>query len=106
MTNPSIRAELESALIEKAAGDEAFRAQLTQDPRAAIAALGVQIPAELEIQVFQETADRLCLVLPAVAETELSDDDLEGVAGGRMARRYSKEELEQTDPNLHDNPGH
>jgi len=94
------RAQLESQLIVKAAADTAFREQLLANPRKAIASIiGKELPGEIEVTVFEETPNRLCLVLPPqpapTGEIELSEADLEGVAGGRMARRYSKEELNQ-----------
>jgi len=78
------RTEITNQIISKATEDETFRSALKQNPREAIASvLGAELPEGLEITVFEETPSSLCLVLPVSAETELSDDDISGVAGGR-----------------------
>lgn len=47
----------------------------------------LQLPEELEVEVLQETTSKVYLVLPAnpaqvADQTELSEEDLERVAGG------------------------
>ena len=77
------RRQIENQLIDKASHDTAFRQALISDPRAAIEKeFGITIPGSLKLQVIEECADRLCLVLPA-AQGELSDLELESVAGGK-----------------------
>jgi len=73
-------------LIGKAREDEAFKAKLIQDPKAAIKdCLGVAVPDGIEIEVLEEKPDKLYLVLPVARDdTELSDEDLVKVAGGTM----------------------
>jgi hypothetical protein len=82
------RRDVEARLIAKAWKDEAFAGELRTDPRAAIAReLAVDIPADLEIKVLEETPTTLYLVVPpkppAAATGELTDDDLEQAAGGQ-----------------------
>ena len=44
--------------------------------------LNVTVPPSVQLEVVEETAQKLCLVLPA-AQGELSDLELEAVAGGK-----------------------
>ncbi len=79
-------AEALNQVMQKAWSDAAFKQQLIETPREALAALGVELPAHLagvNLKVVENTADILHLVLPAPPpEGELSDDELDGVAGG------------------------
>jgi len=90
------RIDLEKQLIAKSSEDAAFRQQLIANPREALAASGITLPEGVEVTVFAESPTRLCLVLPAFAN-ELTDTDLDGVAGGRdrsgqtMTRRDEKD---------------
>jgi len=71
------------AIILKAAQDEAFREALTKDPKATLEAyLGTSLPEGLKVNVVSNTATELTLVIPPSASGELSDDELEAVAGG------------------------
>lgn len=81
--------DLEAKLIEKAMADEAFKRELMSNPKAAIAKqLGQEVPAEIEIEVLEQTPTKLYLVLPmsqsAVGSSnqEMSEEQLEAVAGG------------------------
>lgn len=83
--SPSERSALD-AVVERAATDRAFRSSLLSDPRGAIQqAFGVRIPADVRIKFIEKTADvDALIVLPDLRSPtgELSDNDLEGVAGG------------------------
>ena len=69
-------------LVEKAVEDEAFRARLIADPKAAIEEeLGVTLPPGLAVEVHEEGADTAHLVLPPPRDA-LSDEQLMRVAGG------------------------
>jgi hypothetical protein len=80
------RRRLEDRLIEKARQDEAFYRALRADPRAALGQeLGGSIPEGITITVVEETPTSYYLVLPANParrSEELSDAELESVAGG------------------------
>ena len=90
-TTPT-RRELEAELVNRAWSDEAFMRELRQNPRATIErelarlapAIG-SLPSQLDIKVLEETPTTLYLVIPPkpLANTgELTDDDLDTVAGG------------------------
>ena len=73
--------ELREHLVKKATEDEAFRARLLSDPKAAIQdELDLAIPAEFTIKVYEDVADTAHLVLPPSAK--LGDADLQQAAGG------------------------
>ncbi len=80
--------ELENQLIAKAWQDEAFKEELLRNPRETfIRELQLQgFPDTIDVQVLEETPKTLYLVLPMkpdVADNgELSDAELESVAGG------------------------
>ncbi|MFF2886563.1 NHLP leader peptide family RiPP precursor [Paenibacillus sp. NPDC057967] len=57
--------QLREQVIEKAWADSAFRLHLLTDPKAAILKeFGIDIPAEFNLKVLEETDDTLYLVLP------------------------------------------
>jgi hypothetical protein len=80
------RAEMERRLIERSLQDESFRQRLLDDPRGAIEQeLETQLRESIEVRVVQESADSIYLVLPSASPLEggeLSEDELEAVAGG------------------------
>jgi Nitrile hydratase, alpha chain len=79
---------MERKLVQRGLEDENFRQRLIEDPRGAIEEeLGTRLPEELQVVAVEETADTIYLVLPPgrsgdIQAEELSDRDLEGVAGG------------------------
>ena len=73
--------ELREHPVEKAAEDEAFRARLLSDPKAAVEnELDLTIPAGFTVKVHEDVADTGHLALPP--SLALSEADLEMVAGG------------------------
>ena len=80
------RKELESKIIEKALKDQEFRESLLTNSKATLEKeLGTKFPEGIEIKVLEETENTLYLVLPPSPipkGTELSDEQLEAVAGG------------------------
>ena len=81
------RAEMERTLVQRSMEDDSFRQRLLDDPKAAVEQeLETQLPEDVEVSVVQESAETIYLVLPStspiVEGEELSDRDLEEVAGG------------------------
>ena len=79
------RHEMETALIEKCWKDPAFQKQIVSDPKGTIEkATGQKLPENVKIFVHQEDANTLHFAIPPAPSelTELSDEDLERVAGG------------------------
>jgi len=81
------RQQLEQKLIEKAMKDESFRKQLIENPVIAIEAeTGMKISELMKIKVMEEYPDTVYLILPQNSvqntEMELSEAELESVAGG------------------------
>jgi len=80
------RAELWQRIVTKATEDEAFRASLLENPKPALEReFDIAIPMDADIKVIEETPDTQYIVLPpkvALGQGELSEDELESVAGG------------------------
>lgn len=71
-------------VIAKAWQDANFKKQLMANPKGVLEKeFGIKFPANLQIEVREESASKLYLVLPPKPSSgELSEDQLEGVAGG------------------------
>ena len=70
--------------VARAWTDAAYKEQLLNDPRAALASAGVDIPSEVQISVLEDSADKKHLVLPVPPpEGEIADDKLATVSAGR-----------------------
>ena len=70
-------------LMLKAATDEDFREALLRDPKATLVSLfGAPIPEGLNINVVENTATELTLVIPPKLSDDLSEEELDEVAGG------------------------
>jgi hypothetical protein len=79
------REKTKSRIVERAQRDGEFKALLLKDPRKAVESeLGITLPSHVQFQVVEESATKLCLVLPEAGKSELSDADLESVTGGAI----------------------
>jgi ornithine cyclodeaminase/alanine dehydrogenase-like protein (mu-crystallin family) len=78
---------MERTIVQRSIDDEEFRQRLLEDPKGAVGEeLGTRLPDNVEVRVAEESADTIYLVLPStspiVEGEELSDRELEEVAGG------------------------
>ena len=102
------RRDIEEFLVSRATSDEAFLAELRANPKAVVerelANLMpgfVQLPGSMEIEVLEENPNKLYLVLPPrpmAEDGELSDSQLEAVAGGATVTTV------QVNPTTNPNP--
>ena len=81
--NQITRADIEDAILARVIEDPAFAAHLKADPKAALCGMfDTEIPADLQISVFEETPNHLMIRIPVMFTDEISESELEGVAGG------------------------
>ena len=72
-----------AAIIAKALKDDGYREELLANPKHAIQQeFGKELPLGLEVRVVEESSNVVYLVLPPKPVVELSETDLEAVAGG------------------------
>ena len=86
MAETLTRTEIEDIVVENAAKHPEYLAALLKDPKKVIETqLNNKLPEGLAVKVVQETGDTIYLRLPHVITegSELSDSDLEQVAGGK-----------------------
>jgi len=69
-------------IITKAWRDPAFKAELIANPAAALKGEGIDVPAGMKVTVVENTDKLFHLVLPPAPTDELSDKELDAVAGG------------------------
>jgi len=85
---PMSRRDLETKIIVKAWEDAAFRTRFLAEPKTMFEErLGVKLPETLTITAHAEDAEHLHFVIPAKPDIdldELSDEDLEKIAGGSL----------------------
>ena len=81
------RGEINDIIAGFATRNPGYRKALLADPKKALAKqMNQELPDFLKVKVVQDTADTIHLVLPHVPQEgeELSDADLETVAGGKL----------------------
>lgn len=85
-TNVLSTLELNQLIAQKASESEEFRLALINDPKSALKnEFEVVFPEDTKVEVHVESSKVLHLIIPAANTDELTDDQLEDVAGGVMA---------------------
>ena len=70
-------------IVSDAWADADLKRRLLEDPRAVMKERGIDVPADVDIQIHENTESTKHFVLPtAPSEEELSEEQLEAVAGG------------------------
>jgi hypothetical protein len=90
------RGQLLDKIVEQADKNPDYYNQLMKDPRALMSRqLGTAIPSNVNIKVIEESADTYYVVLPYKPKegAELTDSDLEKVAGGFLDKTCTSSTL-------------
>ena len=72
-------------VIAKAMGDQVFKMRLTKNPREALKEHGIELPANVNLKVLEETADTKYLILPREGAGKLSEEELKHIASAALA---------------------
>jgi len=86
-------------IVAKAWRDPAFKAKLLADPQAILKDAGVAVPAGVTVKVVENSASLFHLVLPPKPTGEISDEDLDRVAGGSSGGEH-RQTLNQTNATM------
>ena len=92
------RKDIETQIIAQAWKDDAYKQEILSNPKTVVEReFGVQLPDELNVHVMEENSTNLYFVLPArpnLSNAELSEDQLEAIAGGNtfdfVAQTYTE----------------
>ena len=86
-TQEKVEATLKS-VVEKAQADPLFREKLKYDPKEVLETeAGEAIPEWFRIEIVDQNDVDIVITLPKIESDELSDADLEQVAGGKDGHR-------------------
>lgn len=89
-------------VLERAGKDSAFKQRLQSSPRAVLEeATGEKLPEHIKVRLHEPAADRLRLLVrvPPQTDGELSDAELESVAGGGLLRNLVNRIVDGICPN-------
>ena len=76
-------------LVAKAWSDPLFKKRLLTDPAAVLKENGIDVPPDVVVRVVEDSAKICHLILPELP-AELSDEELQQVAGGAMSGRLPR----------------
>lgn len=104
MSQPKTRKDLEAAIVARATTDSEFRQKLVDDPHAGVESLIQELAPEvnlregMEIKVIEEPENAFYLVVPHApkSKVELSEEDLEAVAGGILEHTWVHDDGDST----------
>lgn len=83
-------------IVRKAIDNETYKAQLIENPKAALAQDEIDIPDDVDVNIYQDTPSEVHIVVPFNPATgELSGADLDAVAGGAISKRRRAEAVKQ-----------
>jgi Nitrile hydratase, alpha chain len=71
-------------VVAQSWSDKEFRQRLKDDPHAALAEHGIDVPSGTNLNVMENTSDTVHIVIPAEPDGEISEDDLAKVSGGTV----------------------
>ena len=74
--------KVKAKILAKVWTDDSYKARLFSNPRAAMRELGFTVPEGIEVQVVEETEKKWVVFLPPRPDGQLSEQQLEAVAGG------------------------
>jgi len=77
--------EQRAEIIARVWEDPEYKARLKANPKEALAEMGVNVPENVDLQVLETDANKGYFVLPPEPSSDLSDEELEMVAGGMGA---------------------
>ena len=69
-------------VVARAWQDEDFKGRLLEDPEVALVEIGIEVSAGHEVRVVEDTERVTHLVIPPSPGEELSEEQLDRVAGG------------------------
>ena len=77
------RDDIEAMIVAKVAEDPKFGERLKSDSKAALGEMfETKLPPGMNVQVFQETPTNIMIRLPMIISDDITEEELEGVAGG------------------------
>ncbi len=86
--------DLERRIIRRSIEDETFREELLRDPKSTLEReLGASLPEDVQVVAVENTPETLHFVVPHRSlvgrSEELSDEELDAVAGGSISSPYT-----------------
>ena len=71
--------------------DEALKARFMTDPKAVLAEHGIDVPANIDVNVVENTDNTVHITMPQApaGAGELSDEELAGAAGGNITMQHN-----------------